>query len=383
MKIALIAGEVSGDQLGSELAKSLFKVIPDIEISGITGKKMEEAGVVSIASINNLSAHGLLEVAPKLWQIYKFRSWLIKKLLSIRPDWVIGIDAPDFNLGLLQQLKKNNINTIQYVAPTVWAWRPWRINKLKDSVHNVLTLFPFEAELLQQRDIAAKYYGHPLAREIPLIPSENYKQRKRIALGISPKDRIITLLPGSRTSELIRHANILLESARILQKKLKEQNKDEVVFYVALADEETKNIFIQQTQNQNYGIEYQVVVDKTNDILAVSHFCIAASGTVCLQAALHHLPMVIYYQMNPFTFWFAKLLYKLPWIGLPNILLEKTVVPELIQNEATAQKIADTAYELFTDKFKQSEIKNQFVMLHKSLITNPTIILKQFFTTNG
>lgn len=403
MKIALLAGEISGDQLGSAIAEELYKSVPNVTLIGITGENMRNSGVRSIANINMLSVVGFSEIILKLPKLLWFRYQIFRQLIYEKPDFVIGIDSPDFNLSLLKKLRIRGIRTIQFVAPTVWAWRKWRIKKIKDSVEKLLCLYPFEVDFFSKHNISAIYVGHPIADKIP-IDYDLVQYRKQ--MRVEPNKLIIALLPGSRESEIIRHSQILLNTASTINQELnplgtiKKQthqelrrsarivtnfnslipnnpnetlsffNQSPLQFVVPLPTIETFNLFKDQTSKAITSLPIRIMRGHAKQAIALADICLIASGTACLEAALYKKPMVIFYKLNKITLRLMKWLYQLPWFGLPNILAKKFIVPEILLNQATEKEMAEEVLSLLEDKKRCQKIVEEFNELHKNLIVD-------------
>ncbi len=375
-KIAIVAGEASGDLLGSHLIRALKAQRSDLTFIGIAGPKMIGEGTKSLFSIEKLSVRGYVEVLKHLYGLLKLRKSLLKQLLAEKPDIFIGVDAPDFNFWLEKKLKSHGIPTIHYVSPSIWAWRGGRMGKIKRAVSHVLALFPFEPALYEKAGVAVTYVGHPLADELPLKPS---KTAAREILKIEKNKLVIAMLPGSRQSEVKQHADLLIKTAQIISKENKNSQ-----FLVPLITRETRQLFetalynnIAHNQaslnNDNEQIEtldLDILFGHAHDAMEAADIVIVASGTATLEAALLKKPMVITYRMPAISWQILKRMRYQPYVGLPNILAGKFLVPELLQNEATPQKLADAVARLLSDDAYLKEIKQEFTTIHHNLRQN-------------
>jgi lipid-A-disaccharide synthase len=379
-KIAIVAGEASGDLLGCHLMRALKAQRRDLTFIGIAGPKMQTEGAKSLFPIEKLSVRGYVEVLTHLYGLLKLRKSLLKQLLAEKPDIFIGVDAPDFNFWLEKKLKSRGIPAIHYVSPSIWAWRGGRMGKIKRAVSHVLALFPFEPALYEKAGVPVTFIGHPLADEIPLKPS---KQAARDLLKIENGKYIVAMLPGSRQSEVRQHAELFVKTAQIIH-----QENQNTQFLVPLITRETRHIFEQalyknlqeqmaKEKNQQDKVdaehlnaphlEMDILFGHAHDAMEAADVVLVASGTATLEAALLKRPMVITYRMPTLSWWILKRMNYLPYVGLPNILAGKFVVPELLQKEATPQKLADAISLLLVDKTKIKEIEQEFTDIHKSL----------------
>ena len=392
-KIAIVAGEASGDLLGCHLMRALKAQRSDLTFIGIAGPKMAAEGAKSLFPIEKLSVRGYVEVLTHLYGLLKLRKSLLKQLLSEKPDIFIGVDAPDFNFWLERQLKKRGIPAIHYVSPSIWAWRGGRMGKIKRAVSHVLALFPFEPALYEKAKVPVTFIGHPLADEIPLKPN---KQEARDLLKIENGKFVVAMLPGSRQSEVHQHADLFVKTALIIHQENQALQSTGVQFLVPLITRETRQIFEQalyknlhekmhidkslqdkavseslnaEHLNSPY-LDLDILFGHAHDAMEAADVVLVASGTATLEAALLKRPMVITYRMPTLSWWILKRMNYLPYVGLPNILAGKFVVPELLQKEATPQKLADAVSLLLVDKTRIKEIEQEFTSIHKSLRQN-------------
>ena len=380
-KIAIVAGEASGDLLGSHLIRALKAQRSDLTFIGIAGPKMIGEGAKSLFPIEKLSVRGYVEVLKHLYGLLKLRKSLYKQLLAEKPDIFIGVDAPDFNFWLERKLKNHGIPTIHYVSPSIWAWRGGRMGKIKRAVSHVLALFPFEPALYEKAGVLVTYVGHPLADELPLKPS---KTAAREILKIEKNKLVIAMLPGSRQSEVKQHADLLIKSAKIISKENKNSQFAGVKFLVPLITRETRQLFqtaLYNNTNHNQAnlnndiepietLDLDILFGHAHDAMEASDIVIVASGTATLEAALLKKPMVITYRMPAISWQILKRMRYQPYVGLPNILAGKFLVPELLQNDATPQKLADAVARLLSDDAYLKEIKQEFTTIHHNLKQN-------------
>jgi len=362
-KIAIVAGEASGDLLGSHLMRALKAKRSDLTFIGIAGPKMIGEGAKSLFSIEKLSVRGYVEVIKHLYGLIKLRNSLFKQLLAEKPDVFIGVDAPDFNFWLERKFKKKGIPAIHYVSPSIWAWRRGRMSKIKRAVSHVLALFPFEPALYEKAGVPVTYVGHPLADELPLKPN---KSAAREILKIEKSKTVIAMLPGSRQSEVQQHADLFVKTAQIIS-----QDNANTQFLVPLITRETRAIFEQALyKDTTLNLDLNILFGHAHDAMEAADVVLVASGTATLEAALLKRPMVITYRMPKLSWWILKHMNYLPYVGLPNILAGKFLVPELLQNDATPQKLADAVSLLLVDKNRTQEIKQEFTDIHQSLKQN-------------
>lgn len=382
-KIAMVAGEASGDLLGYHLIQELKSLQPEVEIFGIAGPKMMSLGAKSLFPIERLSVRGYLEVLRHLWGLLKLRKQLYKHILKEKPDVFIGIDAPDFNFWLERKLKAKGIATIHYVSPSIWAWRQKRIHKIKRAVSHMLALFPFEPALYQQVGVPVTYIGHPLADALPMEPDVGLAREK---LKLKKNHVVIAMLPGSRQSEVNFHAELLLETAIVFDRLMRE-NGQQVQFLVPLVTRETRDIFTSAwhqllTQKPDTAIDLQIMFGHAHDAMTAADAVLVASGTATLEAALLKKPMVITYKMSNMSWQLLKRMRLQPYVGLPNILAGEFIVPELLQKEATPEGVAQTLYNLLADKTGLAVLQEKYRHIHAQLKQNSAqkaaAVVKQF-----
>ncbi|MGB5291129.1 MAG: lipid-A-disaccharide synthase [Lysobacterales bacterium] len=360
MVIVLVAGEASGDQLGAALIKAIRLKEPDVRFAGIGGPLMKAEGCDCWWDTGELSLMGLFEVVSHLPRLVKLKRQLIQKVVELKPDVYIGIDAPDFNLRVEKKLKARSIPVIHYVSPTIWAWRAGRVKTITKSTDRVLCLFPFEPDCYRGYPVAANYTGHPMADEIPLqVESEP----ARIALGVETSGVCVALLPGSRISELEKLSPSMLDAAVILSKRY-----PDVRFLMPAATEKTGRHF-QSVLREYPDVNCTVFSGRATQVMAAADVVICASGTATLEIMLVNRPMVVCYRIAGTTYklmkWFKML--KTRFFSLPNILADELLVPELLQHEVTGQRIADEAIQWLDHPERLSNVKHRFDNLHKIL----------------
>ena len=361
--VAMVAGEASGDLLSGLLLAGLRERWPQLTSMGIGGPQMARHGFDAWWPHHKLSVHGFgWDVLRRYREIVGIRKQLQTRLLEQRPDVFIGVDAPDFNLDLERNLRSQGIKTVHFVCPSIWAWRPERVEKIRASVDHVLCVFPFEPELLARHDIAATYVGHPLANVIPLEPD---KTAARAALGLDASDRVLALLPGSRSSE-IQHLSLVFFQAAALVK-----HANSAIKLIVPAVPTLRRAIERAAAQAGVREQLQIVDGQSHTVLAACDVTLIASGTATLEAALFKRPMVIAYRMGWLSWRIMRGKQLQPWVGLPNILCRDFVVPELIQDRATPQALADAVLLWFDDldhqPAKMAALQQQFVTLHHSL----------------
>lgn len=359
--IAIVAGEASGDLLGSLLMDAIKQAAPNVRFIGIGGPKMQAVGMDVLFPLEKLAVNGYLEVLRHYRELVGIRRNLRERFIAEPPDLFIGIDAPDFNLDLEMALKQHGIPTVHYVSPSIWAWRGERIQKIKQSVSHILALFPFEAPLYQQAGVPVTFVGHPLADMLPEYPN---RAEMREQMRIMPRDaKVFALLPGSRQSEVRRLAKTYIETAKLILQKLPEAQ-----FLVPLASRETRTIFENELWNQEaQHLPITLLFGHAHDAMIAADGVLVASGTATLEAALLKCPMVITYKMSALSYWIAKRKQYLPYVGLPNILAGKFVVPEILQDDATPENLAQALLNLVNNKYAVAELEQTFGEMHQTL----------------
>jgi lipid-A-disaccharide synthase len=358
--VGLIAGEASGDLLGAELIRALKSCHPLLQFEGIAGPRMVEAGARALASCERLSVNGYVEVLKHLPDLLRLRRETVDHFLAHPPRVFVGIDAPDFNFGVEARLKVAGIPAVHFVSPSIWAWRGERIHKIKQSVSHMLVVFPFEEEIYRRAGIPVSYVGHPMADRLPLEPD---MAAARQALGIEASGPVIALLPGSRRGEVKRLAPLMLEAAkRILR------NKPSAKFLIPAATDAVESSL--RGQAAASGLPVTVLRGQSHAAMTAADVVVLASGTATLEAALLKKPMVITYRVPAITAWIARGKLYLPYVGLPNILLKRFAVPELLQENATPDKLAEAVLDWLDAPEKCAALAAEFRILHETLRCN-------------
>lgn len=362
--IAIVVGEHSGDTLGEGLLLALKKIYPNAKFIGIGGPKMEAVGFESLFVMDELSVMGIFEVLGRLRRLLHIRKSLTEYFTQNKPDVFIGIDAPDFNILLEQRLKNQHIKTIHYVSPSVWAWREKRVFKIAKATNMVLSLLPFEKAFYDKYQIPCTFVGHSLADDIPMVTDKNLARK---ALNLSEDSKVLALMPGSRGGELSRLVEPFLATAEQLYKQAI-QNKQALTFVVPMISEKRAEQFKQLQQEYSPQLPVTIIINDTQTVIAASDCLLMASGTVALEAALIKRPMVVCYKFNPLTYHLFKGFVKLKWFSLPNLLANKTLVPELLQSEVTPENILPLVHErLYED---QTALNEEFIQIHQALKQN-------------
>ncbi len=361
VRIALVAGETSGDLLASHLLAALRERLPGAKFFGIGGPRMESQGLDAWWPAEKLAVRGYFEVLRHYREIAGIRRKLKKRLLADPPDVFIGVDAPDFNLGLEADLKRRGIPTVHYISPSIWAWRGGRIKAMRKAVDKVLALFPMEPPLYQKAGIPVAYVGHPMADTIPLN-TDRREVRERLGLPIAAP--IFALLPGSRQSELHYMAATFVATARIIH----ERHYPSARFLVPLATRETRLLFEHAIHGEQAAeLPFRLLFGHAQDALGAADVALVASGTATLEAALVKRPMVITYKAARASVWIMRRMGYLPYVGLPNILAGRFVVPEILQEAATPENLAAALVKLYEDKSAAAEMEATFTDLHLQL----------------
>ena len=370
LKIGIVVGEVSGDTLGAKLIRSFREQGIDAEFEGIGGPQMLAEGFKSYYPMDILSVMGIVEVLKDIKKLFAVRDGLVETWTKDPVDVFIGIDAPDFNLRLSKTLKQKQlpIKTVQYVSPSVWAWRQGRVHGIKASIDLVLCLFPFEKAFFKKWDVPAAFVGHPLASQLPL---NNDLAEAQAELGLDPAQKYIALLPGSRRGEIERLGPLVLDAAKILHQKypdytflipaINEMRKQQIENLLAQYPDSLKaHIRLMENTSSESKIGRQVM--NASNIIAL------ASGTATLEAMLLHRPMVTFYKLHWLTYQIAKLMVKIPYFSLPNIIAGKKVIQELIQSEATPENLAAEIEKLMDIEAAQIQVM-QHLTMHKQLLS--------------
>jgi lipid-A-disaccharide synthase len=361
--IGIVAGEASGDLLGSHLMTALKLARPDLKFVGIGGPKMQNVGMEVLFQMEKLAVRGYVEVLRHYFEIAGIRRKLRAHFLANRPKLFIAIDAPDFNLGLELALKQHGIPTVHYVSPSIWAWRGERIHKIKRAVSRMLVLFPHEPKIYQQAGVPVDYVGHPLADILPLRPNlAEMRDTMRIPWNI----KVFALLPGSRQSEVKFLARTYIETAKLILKQYPDAH-----FLVPLVSRETRGIFEKAIYDYSaQELPITMLFGHAHDAMVAADGVLVASGTATLEAALLKRPMVITYRMPAVSWRLMKRKQYQAYVGLPNILCERFVVPELLQDDATPENLAQALLNLVNDHNAIAQLEQTFTQLHILLRQN-------------
>jgi lipid-A-disaccharide synthase len=359
--IGLVAGEASGDLLGAHLVAALKARRPDIQFTGIAGPRMIAAGVNALFPMEKLAVRGYVEVLKHYLEIVSIRRRVKEHFLAQPPTVFIGIDAPDFNLGLELKLKQARIPVIHYVSPSIWAWRGERIHQIKKAVDRVLTLFPFEADIYNKAEVPVSYVGHPLADMLHNYPSQ---AEVRTRLGMRIDGPVVALLPGSRISELQSMASLFVATARQIAAAV-----PRVKFVAPLVNRETRALFENAVARAG-GLEVLMLDGSSHDAITAADVVLVASGTATLETALLQRPMVITYRMPRISWWIMSPRGYLPYVGLPNILAGEFVVPEFLQDDATPENLARAVVDLLNDAPRRERIRQRFAGMLTDLRQN-------------
>jgi lipid-A-disaccharide synthase len=360
LRVAMVAGEASGDQLAAPLIAALKARRSPTLFAGIGGPRMQAQGFDSHYPLEKLSVRGYAEVVKHYGEIMTIRRRLTRALLAERPDVYIGVDASEFNLGIERRLKEAGIPAIHYVSPQIWAWRGWRVRRIARSVTRILVMFPFEAPLYEKAGVPVTYVGHPLADVIPIAPN---KLEARAALRLPAGKLIVALLPGSRRSELQYMAKSFVLAAHRFR-----QEVADVHFVCPTVTRDTRDMFERALhEHERTDLPLTLLFGHSHEALAAADLALVASGTATLEAALFKTPMVITYRQSPITWALMRRMFYLPYVGLPNVLAGEKLVPELLQHEANPAALAGALLKLLRDTDAQRRQIERFHEFHHLL----------------
>lgn len=362
LRIGIVVGEISGDNLAVSLIRSLKHYHPDLIFEGILGPELVKEGGCLLYPMERLAVMGLIEPLGRLPELLRIRRELAKNFIKNPPDLFIGVDAPDFNLGLEKKLKRHGIPTIHYVSPSVWAWRQGRIKLIKKAVDLMLTLFPFEQNFYVQHKVPVCFSGHPLADSIPLEIDTKAARRR---LNLEEDKPVLLLLPGSRNHELKYLAKIFLLTAMRCY-----QNRADLQLVAAVVSEPHKMQLLQLQQTLASHLSLKIVVGDSHTAMAAAEVALVTSGTATLEMMLHKKPLVVAYRMHALTYQIAKRLVKVPYIALPNLLAEERLIPEYIQEQATPEKLSKALLQYLSPLFDKTPLVTRFKELHVLLQKN-------------
>lgn len=359
-RIAMVAGEASSDQLAAHLIAALKRRLPEARFYGIGGPKMQREGFDALWPSEKLSVRGYAEVLKHYREITGIRRALLARITRDKPDMFIGVDGSDFNLWLEKRLKRSGIPTIQFVSPSIWAWRRSRLARIVDAVNHVLALYPFEPALYEKTPVKCTYVGHPLADVIPPTVRQGAMRER---LNLPREGLVIALLPGSRRSELHYMAETFIETAKLLHERFPFAR-----FLVPLVSRETRTQFETALWKLKADeLPIKLMFGHAPEAIGASDAVLVASGTATLETALVGRPMVIAYKMSPWSWRLMRGMRYLPWVGLPNILAGRYVVPEFLQDDANPENLAQALGNLLADDTARAAIERVFVAIHRQL----------------
>jgi lipid-A-disaccharide synthase len=364
MKIGIVANEPSGDVLGASIVRELKARVPDASFVGVAGPHMQEAGCQTLVPMERLSVMGLVEVVKHLRGLLRIRRELTRHFLNSQPDVFIGVDAPDFNLGLERRLRAAGIRTVHLVSPTVWAWRPGRVKSIRRSVDLMLSIFPFEEQFLREHDVPARYIGHPLADEIPL---ESDRSSARAALDLPADGPVVALLPGSRVSEIALLAEPFLQAARWCHER-----NPKLRFAVPLVTPTLRAMFIEVLQREAPDLPVTLASGRSREVIAAADCVLTASGTATLEALLINRPMVVGYRVSVVTYRLLRglNLVKIPYAAMANILAGRELAPEFLQNRCRADLMGPALLGFLDDPGAVREVQAAYREIHVRLRRN-------------
>jgi lipid-A-disaccharide synthase len=358
--VAIVAGEPSGDLLGAALINALRPLIPDSSFVGIAGPRMQAAGAQSLFPMETLAVRGYVEVLKHFREILAIRRSLRQRWTRQRPDIFIGVDAPDFNLSLEAALRRRHVPTVHLVSPSIWAWRPERMRKIRNAVTHMLALFPFETAIYQQAGVPVTFIGHPLADMLPAKPD---RRRAREQLRLGRDATVVAMLPGSRESELASLADLFVRTAQTIAAR-----RPDVQFLVPFVNRTTRAQFEDAlSRNIAQDLNMQLLFGHAHEAMMAANAALIASGTATLEAALLGCPMVITYRVPPLTFRIMWPKRRLPYVGLPNVLAGEFIVPEFLQGDATADNLSQALLNLLGDIEIQRRLQARFDTIRTSL----------------
>ncbi len=360
--IAIIAGEASGDILGAGLIRSLRKRYPKARFVGIGGDEMIAEGFHSLVPMERLSVMGLVEVLGRIRELFSIRARLLEYFFTTPPDVVIGIDSPDFTLAIERRCREAGIPSVHYVSPSVWAWRQKRIFKIAKSVDLMLTLFPFEARFYEEHNVPVAFVGHPLADRIPMQPDTGAARK---ALGLNLDQPVLAVLPGSRGGEVERLGTLFLEASRWLQER-----RSDIQLVIPCVNRDREKQVEGLVEALEVKLPVTLVRGRSREVMAASDVVLLASGTATLEAMLLKRPMVVGYRLSNLSYKLLSRLVKVPWVALPNLLAQKGLVPELLQDDATPEALGAAVLERMENTEEREQLQQAFTELHESLRQN-------------
>lgn len=362
LRIAIIAGEASGDFLGAGLISTLQKLHPNIEFFGIGGPLMRALGFNAIYPMEKIAVMGISDVLLHITRLKWIHHRITRYLLQYGADLFIGIDAPDFNLSIETTLRQKGIKTAHYVSPKIWAWRPERVHKIKKAVDLLLTIFPFETAFYAPHAVPVKFVGHPLA---DLIDASINIDASKAFWGYTAEQPIMAVLPGSRQGELKHMGPLFLDVMNEIQLK-----RPEILFMVPLNNENLKRTFEKQMKKKNYSLNLRLVTQQSRAVMSAADVVLVKSGTSTLEAALLKKPMVVSFKMSALTYKVVRPQVKVSYTSLPNLLANRVLVPEFIQKMATPAKMANEMLNLMDNSEEKQFLKKEFTAIHHALRQN-------------
>jgi len=365
-RIGMIAGETSGDLLGAGLIRELKVHFPHAEFEGIGGSQMVAEGLSSMFPMERLSVMGLVEVLGRLPELYAIRRHLVQHFLQTPPDVFIGIDSPDFTIGVELRLRLQGIKTAHYVSPSVWAWRQNRIFKIAKAVDLMMTLLPFEAQFYEAHHVPVKFVGHPLAEMMPVKPDQA-EARQRI--NLPQEERILAVLPGSRGGEIKMLGPVFIATMQWLHKR-----HPKLRFVIPAVNPLRRRQIEAQLEEVGVGdLPINLLDGHSRDAMMAANAILMASGTATLEAMLAKRPMVVAYKLAPLSYWIMKRLLKAKYISLPNLLADEALVPELIQQDATPAKLGEAVVEAL-EPWRQEVLQKKFTEIHLKIKQNANVV---------
>lgn len=359
--IGIVANEPSGDQLGASIVRALKRRLPDARFVGVAGPRMQREGCETLLPMERLSVMGLVEVLKVLPELLRLRRSLVRYFRANRPDVFIGIDAPDFNLGLETRLRQAGVLTVHVVSPTVWAWRAGRVKSIRRAVDLMLSLFPFEETFLRDNGVPARYVGHPLADEIPLQVDAAVA---RAGLGLPAEGEVVALLPGSRMSEVARLSVPMLETAMWCQ-----QRRPGVRFVAPFVSQRLLRVFDARRREIAPELDCLLLNERSREAIAAADCVLTASGTATLETLLLKRPMLVAYRINALTYRLvvALKLIKVPYAAMANLLVGRELAQEFLQHRCRADLMGPALLALLEDRLRRDAIATEYARVHRML----------------
>lgn len=364
IRIGIVVGEASGDQLGAPLIPALRELFPDAIFEGIGGPRMQAEGFQSLYSMERLSVMGFKEPLKRLPELLGIRRGLYRHFVDNGFTLVVGIDAPDFNLGLELKLRRRGILTAHYVSPSVWAWRQGRIRKIARAVDLMLTLFPFEAAFYRKHQVRVAFVGHPLADRFPMRPDT---RGARVRLGLPEEGPLLAIMPGSRGSEVAMLGPLFLDVASWCRQRI-----PDLAFIVPAANDDRRRQLEQMLVDSDLSVT--LLDGNSHSAMEAADAVLLASGTTALEAMLLKKPMVVSYRLGKLTYWLLSRLVKTEYVSLPNLLAGRRLVPELLQDDATVEAIGTELLKIFSDPDASAALTREFAEIHRQLQADASVV---------